>query len=208
MGKVTTINRVELPEEHLRAWPNLEINELSLRRWEGKIHVVRSQKQLKKALLRMAGEKLLGFDTETRPVFKKGQHPGLPTLLQLATTDEVFLFQLKRISLENGLAELLSNRKIIKTGVSVRDDIVGLKRLFKFKAGGFVDLGEVSTKLDMQTHGLRNLTANLLGFRISKSAQCSNWAKEQLTPKQVTYAATDAWISRELYLAFQGLGVL
>lgn len=207
VGKGPNINLVDLPEGHLQPWPNEVINELPLRKWEGEIHVVRSEKRLKWALKRMQDEPLLGFDTETRPVFKKGQQPGPPTLLQLATASEVFLFQLKLIPLENGLAQLLGSRKIIKSGVSVRDDILGLKRLHKFKAGGFIDLGEVSSDLNMQTHGLRNLTANLLGFRISKASQCSNWAKDQLTPKQVAYAATDAWISRELYLAFAKFGV-
>lgn len=207
MGKGSGINIVELPEEHLQAWPNAVINELPLRKWEGETHVVRSEKRLKWALKRMEGEPIIGFDTETRPVFKKGQVPGPPTLLQLATADEVFLFQLRLTPLENGLADLLADKKTIKTGVSVRDDIIGLKKLHTFKAGGFIDLGEISSELNMATHGLRNLTANLLGFRISKSAQCSNWAKDQLTPKQVAYAATDAWISRELYLAFDKFGV-
>lgn len=207
MGKGQKINHVELAEDRLRAWPTDEINALPLKKWEGETYVVRSEKRLKWALKRMEGETLLGFDTETRPVFKKGQLPGPPTLLQLATTDEVFLFQLKLLNLENGLAGLLGSREIIKTGVSVRDDIIGLKKLHKFKAGGFIDLGQVSMDLEMQTHGLRNLTANLLGFRISKSAQCSNWAKDQLTPKQVAYAATDAWVSRELYIAMQELGI-
>ena len=207
MAKGPKINRVDLDEDRLRAWPNEEINDLPLCKWEGEVHVIRNEKRLHWALERMHGETLLGFDTETRPVFKKGQQPGPPMLLQLATADEVFLFQLKLIGMENGLAELMGKRSVIKTGVSVRDDILGLKRLHKFKAGGFVDIGQVSMDLNMQTHGLRNLAANLLGFRISKSAQCSNWSKDQLTPKQVAYAATDAWVSRELYLAMERLGV-
>ena len=101
----------------------------------------------------------------------------------------------------------MSSKDIVKAGVAVRDDIAGLKKLYNFKAGAFVDLGQVSSELKMQTHGLRNLAANLLGFRISKSAQCSNWAKDELLPKQIIYAATDAWVSRELYLAFARLGV-
>ncbi|MGE4504459.1 MAG: 3'-5' exonuclease [Desulfovibrionaceae bacterium] len=207
MGKGPKHQIVELPEEVLRAWPNDEINELPLCKWEGTTHVVRSPKKVAWALERLEADPVLGFDTETRPVFKKGQQPGPPSLLQLATADEVFLFQLKLTGLENGLAELLSRRSVIKTGVSVRDDIIGLKKLFKFKAGGFIDVGEVSMDLKMQTHGLRNLAANLLGFRISKAAQCSNWSKDQLSPKQVAYAATDAWVSRELYMAMRRLGV-
>lgn len=208
MMKVTVNDDVKLPEEHLRAYPNDEINEMPLRRWDGPTRVVRTPKQLAQALKALNDTDLLGFDTETKPVFKKGCQPGPPTLLQLGTADEVYIFQLGVLGFENGLAEVLSTKKIIKSGVSVRDDIIGLKKLTRFKAGNFVDLGQVSQQLDMQTHGLRNLTANLLGFRISKGAQCSNWAVDKLSSKQVVYAATDAWISRELFLAFDRLDAI
>ncbi|MEF2144083.1 MAG: 3'-5' exonuclease [Desulfovibrionaceae bacterium] len=201
------INAVEIPEEHLRAYPNEEINALPLRAWEGETRVIRNQKQLEWALVRMEGETLLGFDTETRPVFKKGYTPGPPNLLQLATAERVLVFQFQHVSLQKELADFLASKTIVKSGVAVHDDVIALKKLYKFKPNGFVDLGQVSQRLNMQTHGLRNLTANLLGFRISKSAQCSNWARDPLSPKQVGYAATDAWLSRELYLAFQRLGV-
>ncbi|MGE4293980.1 MAG: 3'-5' exonuclease domain-containing protein 2, partial [Desulfovibrio sp.] len=102
---------------------------------------------------------------------------------------------------------LLASKDVVKSGVAVNDDIIGLKKLCKFKHEAFVDLGQISQQVKMQTHGLRNLSANLLGFRVSKGAQCSNWARDPLSPKQIEYAATDAWISRELYIAFQKLGL-
>ena len=170
--------------------------------------VVRTEKQRTLALKEMAEERILGFDTETRPVFRKGKKPGPPSLIQLATADCVYVIQINILPLCNGLCELLSNKKIIKTGVAVRDDILGLQRIAKFKPSGFVDLSNISANADMQTHGLRNMAANLLGFRISKSAQCSNWAKEKLTNQQVNYAATDAWVSRELYLALEDLNLV
>jgi ribonuclease D len=198
---------VQLAEEHLRAYPNEEINDLPLRKWEGETRVIRNNKQLEWALARMAGESLLGFDTETRPVFKKGHTPGPPNLLQLATADRVFVIQLQHVKLENGLAELLASKDVIKSGVAVHDDLVGLKKVCQFNPQHFVDLGQISQQVNMQTHGLRNLAANLLGFRVSKGAQCSNWARDPLSHKQVIYAATDAWISRELFIAFQKLGI-
>lgn len=197
----------EIAETHLRPYHNDEINDLPIRKWEGETRVIRNKKQLEWALARMAGEELIGFDTETRPVFKKGHTPGPPNLLQLATADRVFLFQLKHVGMDNGLAELLGDPDVIKSGVAVHDDLIGLKKLHKFKPGNFVDLGQISQQFKMQTHGLRNLSANLLGFRISKSVQCSNWARDPLSPKQVDYAATDAWISRELFIAFRKLGL-
>lgn len=197
-----------IPEQYLRAFSKDEINEMPLRRYEGPITVVRTEKQRTQAIKQMEGETLLGFDTETRPVFKKGKKPGPPSLVQLATADQAFIFQIKVLPMCNGLCDLLADDSIVKTGVAVRDDILGLQRLAEFNPSNFVDLSEITAKAKMQTHGLRNMAANLLGFRISKSAQCSNWAKDKLTQQQINYAATDAWVSRELYLALDELGLI
>lgn len=201
------IQAVNIPAEHLRAYTKSEINEMPLRRYEGVIEVVRTEKQRTKALKEMAGETLLGFDTETRPVFKKGRRPGPPSLIQLATAEKAYVFQINLLPMCNGLCDLLADPDVIKTGVAVRDDILGLQKLSDFEEAGFVDLSDITAKAGMQTHGLRNMAANLLGFRISKSAQCSNWAKDKLTPQQINYAATDAWVSRELYVALAELGL-
>lgn len=198
----------QIPDKYLRAFTKADINEMPLRRYEGPIVVVRTEKQRAQALKEIAGESLLGFDTETRPVFKKGKKPGPPSLVQLATSSCAYVFQINLLPLCNGLCDLLADESIIKTGVAVRDDILGLQRLAEFDPASFIDLSDISASAKMQTHGLRNMAANLLGFRISKSAQCSNWAKEKLTPQQVNYAATDAWVSRELYLALDDLGLV
>lgn len=181
---------------------------MPLRRWDGPVKVIRTESQRKQALRELQDEPLLGFDTETRPVFKKGRKPNPPSLLQLATAGCVYLFQINLLPMSNGLLDLLSDPEITKTGVAVRDDIAGLQKLADFTPGGFLDLSDISTATGMQTHGLRNLAANLLGFRISKSAQCSNWAKESLAKAQIVYAATDAWVSRKLYCAMYDLGLV
>jgi ribonuclease D len=198
---------LDIPQQYLRSFSKEEINEMPLRRYEGEIKVVRSEADLEEALDGMRASSLLGFDTETRPVFKKGKKPGPPSLLQLATADCAYVFQLGVLPLDKGVCEILANRRILKTGVAVRDDILGLQKHSRFKPSGFVDLSDITAKYKLQTHGLRNMAANLLGFRISKSAQCSNWAKDKLTRQQIIYAATDAWISRELYLALEELGL-
>lgn len=197
----------EMPEEHRRAFTSEEIGLMPLTAFVGKIILVECDRQLHQAMHVLHQEELLGFDTETRPIFKKGLTPP-PALLQLAGGKDVYIFQLSRLQDKAVLTELLASRHIVKSGVSVRDDLKGLKQHFEFSERRFVDLGEVAKTLGMLTHGLRNLSANLLGVRISKGAQCSNWARENLSTKQIVYAATDAWISRELYLRFQALGVL
>jgi len=177
-----------------------EINGCPIKRWTGRISVVRSKDGLAAAMNKLTGHTLLGFDTETRPAYKKGES-YLPSLLQLASDDEVFIFQLKHLGLAKPLRGILSDPSIIKAGVSLDYDIQELKKLSDFKAAGFVDLGNLAKKAGIKNHGLRGLAAVLLGIRVSKGAQTSNWSKDVLTPQQIQYAATDAWVGRKLYLA-------
>lgn len=177
-----------------------EINDCPIKRWTGKTTVVRNRKELAAAVNKLAGQTLLGFDTETRPAYRKGER-YLPSLLQLAGDDEVFIFQLKHLGLAGPLRKILTNATIIKAGVSLDYDISELNRLARFKAAGFADLGKLAKKAGIKNHGLRGLAAVYLGFRISKGAQTSNWARDVLTRQQIQYAATDAWVGRELYLA-------
>lgn len=179
-----------------------EINACPMAQWTGPVHVVRTAAELATALPKLADQSLLGFDTETRPAYTVGES-YLPSLLQLASATEVFIFQLKPLGLAEPLRQLLANPAIIKAGVSLDYDIRELKKLANFAPGGFVDLGDLAKKSGIKNHGLRGLAAVLLGFRISKGAQTSNWAVDHLAPHQIQYAATDAWVGRQLYLAMQ-----
>lgn len=177
-----------------------EINACPMRQWTGPVRVVRSTGELAAAMERLACHTLLGFDTETRPAYSVGES-YLPSLLQLACAEEVFLFQLKPLGLAQPLCGLLADPAIIKAGVSLNDDIRALNKLSPFTAAGFVDVGMLAKQAEIKNHGLRGMAATLLGFRIAKGAQTSNWARDVLTPQQIRYAATDAWVGRELYLA-------
>ena len=108
-----------------------------------------------------------------------------------------------KIPNKTGIAELFGDTSITKAGVAIRDDLVGLMKLFPFSPESFIDLADLARVAQINNTGLRSLCAILLGKRISKSAQVSNWAKDELTPKQINYAATDAWISRELFEIFR-----
>ncbi len=181
-----------------------EINDLPLQCWEGPIQVISEPGDVTRAIERLQTEPVLGFDTETRPAFKKGQsYP--PALLQLATAEEVFLFQLAPLGLPEGLCDILADPAIVKTGVSLAYDLRELNKISPFDAQGFIDLGHEAKQLGIHNHGLRGLCAVLLGFRISKSSQTSNWSKKNLTPAQMKYAATDAWVGKELYFKLQTL---
>lgn len=175
-----------------------DINALPIQAYQGDIRLVRDEKSLVDALKHLERENVLGFDTETRPIFTKGKTSS-PALLQLAARDCVYLVQLTRQPFDERLAALLTNPRIIKAGVAVRDDLLALERLYPFVPGGAVDLAVLAKARGIKAQGLRSLAASLLGFRISKNAQCSNWERDELSPRQIRYAATDAWVGRELY---------
>lgn len=190
------------PETFAQKISREQINKLPIRRYAGNIELVRAPEQVLPIVTILRREPVLGFDTETRPAFRKGQSYK-PALLQLATSDRVYIFQLKRTGLPEPLCDVLGSPCIIKAGVAVRDDIRKLKEIAEFVDRGFVDLGEAASKAGLDNHGLRGLAAAVLGFRISKQAQRTNWARNDLTQAQIAYAATDAWASRGIYLAFR-----
>ena len=200
----------ETQQEDTSTWQRMtkeEINEYPIRKYEGSVHVIRTEEELACALSLLKNEKILGFDTETRPAYVKGvSYP--PTVLQLATATEAFVFQLNHLGFPQPLIDILANPDIVKTGVAINFDISELVKLAHFKAEGFLDLADWAKEIGIQNHGLRGLAAVLLGFRISKNAQTSNWAKDVLTPAQVIYAATDAWVGRELYLKMQEISAV
>ena len=184
-----------------------EINSLPLRYYNGPIRIIQTAEQAKDACTILIKEKLLGFDTETRPAFNKGQS-YLPSLLQLAGTKIVYLFQLSKCGLPDSITNLLSNVNIIISGVAINQDLIELQQILNFEPGGFIDLGEIARSKGLPHHGLRGLAAFLLNFRISKSSRTSNWSANQLTKKQIRYAATDAWLGRELYLKYKQISVI
>ena len=184
-----------------------EINALPIVRYEGEVRLVRSEGELEEALDLLARETLLGFDTETRPSFRKGK-VNQPALIQLAASDRIFLVQLAFVPFGTGLAALLANEKIVKVGVGIWDDMRELGKLHPFEGAGAMDLGDLARSLKLPTQGLRNMAANLMGWRISKGSRCSNWSLSELSARQIAYAATDAWIGRELYLKMRAVGLL
>lgn len=175
-----------------------EINNLPLKTFEGKTQVISEPEQLAKIVKEIVQQKVVGFDTETRPSFKKGQTFQV-SLLQLAIPNKVFLIRLNHTGVTPELAGLFSNPKIIKAGVGIRDDLKALQKLMNFDPASCFDLSTLAKEAGLQVESVKKLTALLLGFRISKSAQTSNWESITFTQKQIEYAATDAWVCLELY---------
>jgi ribonuclease D len=175
-----------------------EINNLPLKTFTGKTVVVSDPQQLAKIVKEIESFDVVGFDTETRPSFKKGQVFQV-SLLQLAIPKKVFLIRLNHTGVTEELAALFSNRGIVKAGVGIRDDLKALQKLRPFQPANCYDLSTLAKEAGLQVESVKKLTALLLGFRISKSAQTSNWEVITFTQKQIEYAATDAWVCLELY---------
>lgn len=154
----------------------------------------------------LRSERIVGLDTETRPSFRKGES-HLPCLVQAATARAVYLFRPQADTFA-ALTELLESPRIVKTGVGIGHDLRALALVFPFEAKSVVELGELARRAGIEQSGLRNLAGLLLGYRIPKGNRTSNWAARRLTPAQITYAATDAWVCRELYLQFERAGLM
>lgn len=175
-----------------------ELAEMPLIQFEGEIMLVETKEDYLTSIEYLAQQKMLGFDTETKPAFKKGVVYEV-ALLQLATKDRAFLFRLNKIGLPNGLKSILENPDIEKIGVAIRDDIKGLQKLNNFKPGGFIELQEHVKDYGIQDFSLKKLSAIVLGYRISKAQRVTNWEALELSEAQQIYAATDAWISHRIY---------
>lgn len=180
--------------------------DLPIRRYEGEVILVDSPAHIDAAESDFAQETLVGLDTETRPSFRKGES-HLPCLVQVATARAVYLFKPGRADAQPLLRALLEDARVIKAGVALAYDLRALQDVFAFESRKVVDLGALARRRGCTQTGLRNLAGMFLDFRIPKGTRTSNWAAARLSPQQVSYAATDAWACRELYLRFETLGV-
>ena len=178
-----------------------DINGLPLIKYQGDIQVFSDENHIEEAIEYLFTQKVIGFDTETRPTFTKGTL-NAPSIIQLAGDDIVFIFQLDSNKIFKKLSQILSDTTITKCGVSVDRDLIELMYLNPFNPCSFIDLGDIARMRGIPHHGLRGLAALLLKHRISKSSQTSDWSRKTLSHNQINYAATDAWISLELFKKF------
>ncbi|WP_422360058.1 3'-5' exonuclease [Reichenbachiella sp.] len=175
-----------------------EVNALPLMKYEGEYQIIDEESQVKEAVEALREAEIIGFDTETKPAFRKGESYPV-ALLQLSLPNMAFLFRLNKISLSEDIVSLFEDSKIKIVGIGIRDDIKDLQKLRNFKPSGFVDLNELGATLGFESIGARNYAGMFMNHRISKSQQVSNWENEVLTESQISYAATDAWICLDIY---------
>ncbi len=184
-----------------------EVMQRPLESYSGKVEIVSTEETIVQALEEVSKSSVVGFDTEARPTFKKGQIRKI-SLIQIATNGRVYLLRIKKTGLIEPIVDFLNDKKIVKVGIGLEDDILLLNKLKPFRPGGFLDLNKEVAELGAESIGARNLAAMILNIRISKSSQTSNWEVESLTQKQIRYAATDAWICLEMYKKLQFWGYL
>ena len=175
-----------------------ELYELSLAQFNGKIHMIERYGVADSVARRLRSYPVLGFDTETRPSFTKGRVNRI-ALLQLATASDAYLFRLCKMDIPKNLLALLTDPNILKIGVAIKNDMDVLKRTVKLNPDGFIDLQNMVQQFDIKCAGLSKMAGIVLGVRISKAQQLSNWENYILTPAQQRYAATDAWMCYQIY---------
>lgn len=175
-----------------------EINGFPVFVYEGEVVVIEEPAKVEEAVGYLEAHPCIGFDTETRPAFKKGEYHAV-SLLQLAVSDRVYLFRLNKCGFPAPLKKLLADNKILKIGVGIRDDIKALQRLGGFVPAAFLDLQSFVERYGIEEKSFSKLMAIIFHVRISKRQRTSNWELPKLTEQQIRYASTDAWGAWRMY---------
>ena len=182
---------------------NEELAGLPAAQFDGEIVVVDTEEALERAYAALSQERVLGFDTETRPSFTAG-YVNKVALIQLSTLERCYLIRLCRMKkFPERVVQLLCDEKIMKIGVGVTGDVIGLNKIRKFRARGFFELQDYVKRFGIENFSLRKISAIVLGERVSKAQRLSNWEASSLTGQQKMYAATDAWVCLRIYNALR-----
>ena len=176
-----------------------EIATLPIVQFPGRIFVIYTEADARKAVDYLNRHEIVGVDTETRPCFKKGQVHKV-ALLQISTEDTCFLFRLNKIGMPSFLQDFLTN-DILKIGLSLRDDFKMLRKRkdMQTEEGNWIELQDYVVRFGIEDRSLQKIFANLFGMKISKGQRLSNWEADSLTEGQMRYAATDAWACVQIY---------
>ena len=175
-----------------------ELAEMPKVEFTGTIEIIDSVEKADAAIAELSQYSVVGFDTETKPSFKRGVTNKV-SLLQLATDEAAYLFRLHLIGITDSIVNFLQNEKILKIGISVRDDFQALRKKREIEPKGFVEIQEIAARMGIDDRSLQKIYALLFRERISKSQRLSNWELETLTESQMQYAAIDAWATIKIY---------
>lgn len=181
-----------------------EIHPISLPRiqFNGDIQLITKNEQLLSMLEKLQGVTMVGFDTETKPSFQKGEYHKM-ALLQLSTDTTAYLIRLHHITNFHQMIPFFENKNILKIGLALRDDIKGLQKIASFEPTGLVELQDLARHKKLNNMGLKGMCEEVIGHTISKKFKLTNWEAKELNQEQMLYAATDAWIGLKIYLALE-----
>lgn len=178
-----------------------ELSQLEQVDFDGPIIVVSDlDEDFAEAVDYLKSQAVIGFDTETKPCFSSNMPRHHIALLQLSGKDKAYIFRLNMMGLPSPLVSVLSDGDIIKVGAAVKEDVRGLQYYRKFVPRGFVDLQTFVQQYGILDKSVRKMSAIILGKKVSKTQQLSNWEAPQLSGAQLKYAAIDAWVCREMYV--------
>lgn len=175
-----------------------QLAEMPVVTFEGSITLVDRIEQVSEAVSYLRACEVVGFDTETKPNFRKGMTNKV-SLIQVSTEDRSFLFRLNKIGFPDELREFMECRDVLKVGLSLKDDFHVLHRIAPFEPQNFVELQDMVKKFHITDASLQKIYAILFGMKISKSQRLTNWEAPQLTPHQMAYASIDAWACQKIY---------
>lgn len=175
-----------------------ELSHLPQAHFSGRIVVIDKPQGVDAAIEELRQWTVIGFDTETRPSFKRG-HSNTVALIQLSCDNTCYLFRLNDIGFVQPLRELLEDPSIVKVGASVHDDFLNLRKLAEFTPAGFVDVQQYVKQFKITDNSLARIYGILFGERISKNQRLTNWEQTTLTSSQQEYAALDAAACTRIY---------
>lgn len=181
---------LSIKKDQLAAMPAVE--------FPGRSIIVDTPAKARDAIAYLMRQPIVGFDTETRPSFRKGQNHQV-ALLQLATSDECFLIRLNIIGMTEPIRQFLESPDVLKVGLSTKDDFHALRRLHEIEPRGFIELQSYVKGFDIADNSLQRIYGIIFGSRISKAQRLTNWEAPELTPAQQRYASIDAWACLRLY---------
>lgn len=182
-----------------------ELAALPAARFPGKVVMVDKDDQIPSVAEALNAETIIGFDTETKPSFRRGQSNNV-ALLQLSSHTTCYLIRLNHLGLPESIKRVLENPDILKIGVSIHDDFHNLHKISNVNPKGFVELQSYVKDYEIQDNSLSRIYGILFGQRISKGQRLTNWEASELTVRQQEYAALDAYACILIYEHLQNNG--
>lgn len=174
------------------------VSQLPTEEFNGECIIIDTISKVTPAIAYLNRHKLVGFDTETRPSFKKGIHYNI-SLIQISTDSVCFLFRINKIGMPEKLLKFLNSKKTKKIGLSLENDFGMINKVKEIDQSGYIDIQKLAPQYHIKDASLQRIYAILFDKRISKSQRLTNWEAQQLTPAQCRYASLDAWSCLKIY---------